>query len=190
MRPPKRAVPRVAIFTSQNQIQSTELSLPPFSFRKWLSWVYWKFVRFNQPWGTGESFDPPGEWTFEAPPDLWRLPHTMSNMTTGSEKWPMYTLCCDTLLYLSYVLYTEILSFSFFFQHPPKVAKRQRVGLNKNQVENKCKIITIFESSLDAIATICHQVTEWPSDVARWQIQAMSNMTTGGIYHSHKNCHF
>ena len=103
MRPPKRAVPRVAIFTSQNQIQSTELSLPPFSFRKWLSWVYWKFVRFNQPWGTGESFDPPGEWTFEAPPDLWRLPHTMSNMTTRkmnlqAEKWPMYTLWYIALL--------------------------------------------------------------------------------------------
>ena len=133
--------------------------------------MYWKFVRFNQPWGTGESFDPPGEWTFEAPPDLSRLPHTMSNMTTGnmilqSEKWPMYTLCCDTLLYLSYILYTDILSYN---QPPPKVAKRQRVGLNKNQVENKCKIITIFESSLDAIATICHQVTDWPSDVARYK---------------------
>ena len=62
-------------------------------------------------------------------------------------------LCCDTWLYLSYILYTDILSYN---QHPPKVAKRLRVGLNKNQVENKCKIMTIFESSLDAIATICH----------------------------------
>ena len=73
------------------------------------------------------------------------------------------------LWYIALLIIHTVTDILFYNQHPPKEAKRQRVGWNKNQVENKCKIITIFESSLDAIATICHQVTDWPSDVARYK---------------------